>query len=205
MGWKKHCRHRDARWHEQRFQVSAAEREQAHRRSPLSRKVTATCRRATCLASGVWHPLKRQRMQMSCISVLWTVQLKKAHRVQRTNLFSRALPSHCCLVFTEERYFLSKRKQVLRKDLFLQRGETAGRVAFAQPLFAWFRKPSSQRSCLRRATLPKPSLAGWWACSQLYLPQGEPGCTHGHVRACTHVHGLSPLLTLSWELRADRR
>lgn len=150
VGWKKHCRHRDARWHERRFQASAAEREQAHRRSPLLRKVLQGCLPSRYLPGLGGTAPPEEAAHANVLHICTSDRaMKKARRVQRTNLFSRALPSHCYLVFTEEHYFLSKRKQVLRKDLFLQRGETAGHVAFAQPRFAWFRKPGSQRSCLR--------------------------------------------------------
>lgn len=139
---------------ERRFQASAAEREQAHPRSPLLRKVPRGCLPSRYLPDSGGTAPPQRGSACKCLAHLYFRLCKEKSPSCATNKllfesFLKALPSHHCLVFTEERYFLSKRKQVLRKDLFLQQRETAGPVALAQPHIAWFRKPGSRQSCLR--------------------------------------------------------
>lgn len=101
--------------------------------------------------------------------------------------FLKAFLSDHCLVFTEDCYFLSKRKQVLRKDLFLQWGEIAAHLTIAWPYFAWPSRPCGQQSCVLSAELCVLSL--WAGSSQHPSPAslGTGTSVHTCVYLCLHT------------------
>lgn len=133
-------------------------------------------------------PPKRQCMQLSCTSILPTVQRKKRNCcVQRTNLFLRVfykLFLHAVVWFSLKNVnFLSKRKQALRKDLFFAAGGNGRTLALARPHFAWFRKPWSWH----RASLQMRGEA----LQPAQPTRGAHTLMPAHTCARTHRHRLS--------------
>lgn len=136
---------------------------------------------AIVLSAWPWAmALYKETAHANVLHICTSSPAKKKSPLCATNkpvfeVFLKAFLSDHCLVFTEECYFLSKRKRVLRKDLLSQWREIAAHLAIARPCFAWPSKPRGQQSCV------------CWACG-VAAASTPPLAARGRAHVFTPVH-----------------